>query len=209
MWFPTPNWIRQRLLQVDGAGSGIDSDKLDGMESTAFALAGHTHGGGGLAGFSRGIPIHECTVPNSGGATIEITEGNNFVYRKATFANAATESLYAQVAVPSGYLGVSLDVHLWWIASANSGNVLWALEHRKNPGSGAWDNILDGPQTLVQAVPGITGDLKRTTITITPDLDEGAGVVTLRLYRMGTDGLDSFTGTASVVMLLLEESTAS
>lgn len=33
------------LKSVDGAGSGLDADKLDGMEASAFALANHTHEG--------------------------------------------------------------------------------------------------------------------------------------------------------------------
>lgn len=35
--------ILAALLAVDGAGSSLDADLLDGMEASAFALASHTH----------------------------------------------------------------------------------------------------------------------------------------------------------------------
>lgn len=35
--------VLEKLLTVDGTGSGIDADKLDGMDSSAFAEADHTH----------------------------------------------------------------------------------------------------------------------------------------------------------------------
>lgn len=34
-----------KISTVDGAGSGLDADKLDGLEASAFALANHTHEG--------------------------------------------------------------------------------------------------------------------------------------------------------------------
>lgn len=37
--------VLERILTVDGAGSGLDSDLLDGLNSTAFSLDGHTHVG--------------------------------------------------------------------------------------------------------------------------------------------------------------------
>lgn len=37
--------ILAKLLTVDGTGSGLDADKLDGNEATAFAIAGHNHDG--------------------------------------------------------------------------------------------------------------------------------------------------------------------
>lgn len=38
--------ILTKLLTVDGTGSGLDADLLDGLSSAAFALSGHSHGGG-------------------------------------------------------------------------------------------------------------------------------------------------------------------
>ena len=38
------------LKSVDGAGCGLDADKLDGLEASAFALANHTHADSGTVG---------------------------------------------------------------------------------------------------------------------------------------------------------------
>ena len=35
--------VKAKLVTVDGAGSGVDADLLDGLNSTAFAAAAHTH----------------------------------------------------------------------------------------------------------------------------------------------------------------------
>lgn len=35
--------ILSKLIGVDGSGSGLDADKLDGYDSSAFATAGHSH----------------------------------------------------------------------------------------------------------------------------------------------------------------------
>lgn len=37
--------VLSKLLTVDGAGSGIDADTLDGTSSAGFATSGHTHAG--------------------------------------------------------------------------------------------------------------------------------------------------------------------
>lgn len=37
--------VLAKLLTVDGSGSGIDADKLDGLDASGFASAGHTHTG--------------------------------------------------------------------------------------------------------------------------------------------------------------------
>jgi hypothetical protein len=42
--------VLARLLEVDGAGSGLDADRLDGSEAAAFAPAEHTHAYLPLAG---------------------------------------------------------------------------------------------------------------------------------------------------------------
>ena len=39
----TAGEILTALLTVDGSGSGLDADTLDGLDSTAFAAASHTH----------------------------------------------------------------------------------------------------------------------------------------------------------------------
>ena len=39
----TANEILEALKTVDGTGSGIDADTLDGLDSTAFSLANHNH----------------------------------------------------------------------------------------------------------------------------------------------------------------------
>jgi hypothetical protein len=47
--------VRTKLLTVDGAGSGIDADLLDGLSSAAFATAVHTHAIGDVTGLQAAL----------------------------------------------------------------------------------------------------------------------------------------------------------
>ena len=38
-----PNYILNKLKEIDGSGSGLDADTLDGQQASAFALASHNH----------------------------------------------------------------------------------------------------------------------------------------------------------------------
>lgn len=46
-----------KLVQVDGADSGLDADKLDGKDASQFALAGHTHEGMGECQCADCLPL--------------------------------------------------------------------------------------------------------------------------------------------------------
>lgn len=67
----TATQVRDALLAVDGASSGLDADLLDGQHASAFATSGHTHSGyvstdvgaGGIGSFAL------CTRNVSGAIT--------------------------------------------------------------------------------------------------------------------------------------------
>jgi hypothetical protein len=44
-----------KIKTVDGTGSGLDADKLDGKESSAFSLSGHTHTSSNISDFSAAV----------------------------------------------------------------------------------------------------------------------------------------------------------
>ena len=43
------------LLNVDGEGSSLDADTVDGLEAAAFALAGHNHTAAGITDFATAV----------------------------------------------------------------------------------------------------------------------------------------------------------
>ncbi len=47
--------VLAKLITVDGAGSGLDADLLDGMDSTAFAPVSHTHTAANVTDFSEAV----------------------------------------------------------------------------------------------------------------------------------------------------------
>lgn len=58
--------LLQTLLTVDGAGSGLDADLLDGLDSSAFARATHTHTRAQITDFAHTHTIGELPVAAPG-----------------------------------------------------------------------------------------------------------------------------------------------
>jgi hypothetical protein len=65
--------IRAKILAVDGVGSGIDADMLDGQHASSFAAVGHTHTGYVAKG---GDTIDGTLIinANSANAALEVTQ---------------------------------------------------------------------------------------------------------------------------------------
>lgn len=59
--------VLAKLLTVDGSGSGLDADLLEGNSSAAFALASHTHGGGGG---TPGGSVGQVQIHGAGGVFV-------------------------------------------------------------------------------------------------------------------------------------------
>lgn len=51
----TPQEALALLVQVDGTGSGLDADLLDGLEASAFALASHSHTANDISDFAQAV----------------------------------------------------------------------------------------------------------------------------------------------------------
>ena len=89
------------IKTVDGAGSGLDSDTIDGLDSTAFSLVGHTHLNvtNTIAGFmssSDKIKLDAITGTNTGDQTFTLlgdatgSGTNNISVTLATITDAGT-----------------------------------------------------------------------------------------------------------------------
>lgn len=59
------------LLAVDGAGSGLDADLLDGQSSAAFAAASHTHGNGDLTGYTAADVLTKLLTVDGAGSGLD------------------------------------------------------------------------------------------------------------------------------------------
>jgi hypothetical protein len=79
----TANDILSKLLTVDGTGSGVDADKLDGNEASAFSLTGHNHSG-------VYEPILTKYNLSGTGSQINVSGGTNSTLENVTLSLAAT-----------------------------------------------------------------------------------------------------------------------
>ncbi len=69
----TPEQVKDKLVQVDGAGSGVDADRLDGLNSSAFmrtdrntGTSGRLSAAGGLSVTAGNRPVATVTVGGGG-----------------------------------------------------------------------------------------------------------------------------------------------
>ena len=63
-----------KLVTVDGAGSGLDADLLDGQSSAAFAAATHTHAQSDITGLPTALSGKEPTI--TAGTTAQYWRGD-------------------------------------------------------------------------------------------------------------------------------------
>ena len=66
---PTANEILTSLKTVDGTGSGLDADLLDGQEATAFAAASHTHTASNITDFDTEVANNAAVTANTAKVT--------------------------------------------------------------------------------------------------------------------------------------------
>lgn len=66
---PTANEILTSLKTVDGTGSGLDADLLDGQEATAFAAASHTHTAANITNFDTEVANNSAVTANTAKVT--------------------------------------------------------------------------------------------------------------------------------------------
>jgi len=66
---PTANEILTSLKTVDGTGSGLDADLLDGQEATAFAAASHTHTASNITDFDTEVSNNASVAANTAKVT--------------------------------------------------------------------------------------------------------------------------------------------
>jgi hypothetical protein len=173
------------LKTVDGAGSGLDADLLDGMSSTAFAAASHTHT------LSAITDAGTAAAKNTGtsGNTVPLLDGTNTWSAAQTFGAAVNVSgLTASSAV----------------ATDGSKNLISVT----NTGTG--NNVLATSPTLVTPTLGAAS---ATSLTLTNDLavaDGGTGASTARgaqanllgWYVLAASGVQvSHTGTTAETTL--------
>jgi hypothetical protein len=110
----TPAQVLDKLLQVDGSGSGLDADRLDGLGSADVVKAGEA-AGGDFAGST--FPDPEIAADAVGGAEIaDATRSVNLplgafvnVSEPAAIDAAEADDNAPDFSVPSGHLTIRWD----------------------------------------------------------------------------------------------------
>jgi hypothetical protein len=124
--------VLAKLVTVDGAGSGLDADLLDGLNSTAFATTVHTHTASQVTDFSEAVDdrvaallvpganvtltyddaANTLTVASTGGTTITISD---------TAPTPTAGALWFDSAGTQLYVGYNDGSSTQWVVATNTG----------------------------------------------------------------------------------------
>lgn len=88
----TANEILASLSTVDGAGSGLDADKLDGLDSTAFASANHSHDNY-LTASALGYYVTTAAMNTALSGKADTTHNHDSVYATIASLNVLTTAV--------------------------------------------------------------------------------------------------------------------
>lgn len=167
----TASGILTKLLTVDGTGSLLDADKLDGNDASAFALSSHTH---------TSSQISDST-----------TAGRSML----TAANAAAQTALLDVATTSlkGLLSASDKTKLDSQSGTNTGD---QLTFKTIQVSGQSDVVADSATDTLTLVAGsnitITTNAGTDTITIAAAGGGGGGGEANTASNTGTAGVGPY-----------------
>lgn len=158
--------ILAALLTVDGAGSGLDADLLDGNSSAAFATSGHTH-----TGVYEAVGVAAALVDDLSGVTDATTARTNLGLGTAATTAATAYATAAQ--------GATADAALPKIAGGASVENVGAIESNVNTvaASGATETL----DTSLYGVHDITMDQACTFTFSNPAPSGKATIFTLIL----------------------------
>lgn len=90
----TAGQILSALISVDGAGSGLDADLLDGQEASAFAASSHTHTSAQITDFNTAVQaIVDGVIDGAPGALDTLNELAAALGDDPNFAATITASI--------------------------------------------------------------------------------------------------------------------
>lgn len=178
--------ILAELLDVDGAGSGLDADLLDGQEATAFETAG------AAAAVASDLADHEGeTTGAHAAAAISVATGAV----DADDAEAAIAELAADKIDSTGAL-----VDLADPSGASAGQILvvnatldgYDFGNLPSGGSANLEDLATNSGTLADLNAAITGDSVQSA-TVTPEISSGNGAPASTPGKVGDIYVDTDT----------------
>jgi hypothetical protein len=185
--------VQEGLQELQGDINSLDT-RVDTLEAAAWKIF-----------FTA--PANE--PPASSYATLDTRNSHPVL----DFDAAADERAVFRAVLPSVYSGGGLNVKLIWAAtSATAGNVIWRVViERLNAGAVDLDADSWGPNVngSAAATDSVSGETTETTIAVSDgaNMDSLAAgeMFRLNITRVGTDGSDTMTGDAELLMVVVTE----
>ncbi len=188
---PTANEILTSLKTVDGTGSGLDADLLDGQEATAFAAASHTQAASTISDFDTEVSNNSAVTANTAkvGLTTDSVTADKISSTDTTFnVNDSNNNIGTGALADSAFQltvdGGSGKDTIYAKGNQSSAYVDLKLENENASGNGARFRAVKGDFTAtLQVQPAY----KRTSMVI--EDNSGSSLESVGVYVTNETGL--------------------
>lgn len=172
--------VLTKIKTVDGTGSGLDADLLDGNEASAFALSGHNHTGTYLP-LSGGTMTGTITMSNS--ATIAMGGAKITGLADGTAATDAVTKQQMDAAVTAAVAGLDVKQSVKYLADSLPGATYTATA-----GASGRGQLTNTPST-VDGVSVSAGDRILVTAVVGANGYKACGIYTVTTVGTGSNGV--------------------
>lgn len=185
--------VLSKLLTVDGAGSGLDADLLDGISSAGFNQPGVQH-----------IPIMASAMTprtTNGAAPNGPTQLGNGIMAYTLDFDASTEE-YAQfsIVMPKSWNEGSVAFIPYWTADSGSGDVRWIMRavaiSNDDVFNASFGGDNDSTDTLIATGDVHIGPQSGNVTFSSPSEND---LVVFEVYRQAASGSDTLNADARLI----------
>lgn len=137
----------------DGAGSGLDADLLDGLDSAAFQLVSQKGAAGGYAGLDGSVKVPIAQIPTIGRSQLNVSTAGEAVTRKilagagvalsSTGADMGTGDVTISAVSNASLYAMNLGMNAGYVAASVASNALTiAIKHMSGNDPSATEQVL-------------------------------------------------------------------
>jgi hypothetical protein len=194
--------VLSKLLTVDGSGSGLDADLLDGNSSAFYQAASTAITQGKRTIWIPASAMLAATTSGPASAQFE-TSTNDINYRLLDFDASADEHAHFNIAFPKSWDEGTVTFQVWWQSTAtDTDGVAWGLQaialSDNDVGDTAWGTAVVVTDDSQGAAGEILVSAESSAVTIGGTPAEG-DVVYFRIFRDVSDANDDMTEDARLI----------
>jgi len=145
-------------------------------------------------------------TPTTGGALQNKVNDTNHSYYVLDYDAGTDESAFWHFVMPDSYDGGNINVTLYWLAAATSGNAVLAVQTAGVADGESYDAALGSAQSVTDAAKASANQLNTATVTaFSPGWSDGDEII-FKVFRDADNASDTMSGDLRLVKAKIEYS---